>query len=90
VVRRVGGGCALCVVGFQAAAQVGPGVAAGPWAGWAAAELVEMGIQGTLTSLGQAAVRLPHPGQSTHEVAALRFVWKACDAWPEQSHTVTR
>jgi hypothetical protein len=58
------------VSGFQAAAQLGPGMAAGPRAWWVGALLVEVGIQGTMAGLGEAPVGLPHPHQCPHEVTA--------------------
>jgi hypothetical protein len=55
----VGGGRALGVVRFQAAAQLRPGVASRALAGWVGAQLGKMGIESTMARLGQTPVGLP-------------------------------
>ena len=54
------------------------------------AQLVEMGIQSTMTRLGQTPIRLPHPINVRTKSRPLLLVWKARLAWPGHNHTVTR
>src|SRR6185312_3543974 len=73
VVGGVGGWGAGGVVGFQAAAQLGPGVAAGSVSGGWRAELVEVGSKGTMALGRHAPVCLPYAHQGADEVPAAAF-----------------